>query len=170
MRRTIVLDFINKCITEKIYKQARKQEELLASDCFTAYYAKASIVYWLLLFAISVMLTYLFSYFNAARSIIYMAIIASIGIFVIFLYYVSYRCYVDDTGITAIVFWLFNKRIFWKDVMNIKVQESVRRNKPLEKDLIIRNKQNKAIFSCSYDLVGFSLIVKKAMKERKDSH
>lgn len=169
MRCTIVLDFINKCITEKLYKQARKQEELLVSDCFTAYYAKGSVVYWLLLFAISVALTYFFSCFNADRIIIYMVIITSIGSFVIFLYYVSYRCYVDDTRITTIVLWLFKKRIFWKDVTNVKVQEYVRRNKPLERDVIIRNKQNKVIFSCSYDLVGFTLIVKKAKKACKNN-
>lgn len=38
MRRTIILDFIDECITEKIYKKAREAEKELLPDNFTAYY------------------------------------------------------------------------------------------------------------------------------------
>ena len=168
MRRAIVLDLIDKCITEKIYRQARKQEELLISDRFTAYYTKGSTAYWLVCFAVSVMLTYCFSFFDSI--IFYIAAAASIGCFIILLYYISYRCFVDDIGMTVIVFWFLKKRIFWKDVKKVHVQEYERRNKPLEKNVIIRNEQNKVIFTCSYDLVGFTLIAKKAKKERKNRH
>lgn len=37
------------------------------------------------------------------------------------------------------------------------------------KQVIFRNKQNKVIFTCTYDLVGFDLIVKKAKKNARRS-
>lgn len=160
MRRSIILNLIDKLITEKIYKQVRKQEEKLNPNNFVAHYSSGSIIYWFFCFLLSVLLTLCFSFFD--NFVFYMAGIASTGCFFIVLYHVSYRCFVDDMGITKIVFWLFRKQIFWKDVKKVDIQEYERRNKPLEKDAILRNKQNKLIFSCSYDLVGFNLIVKKA--------
>ncbi len=160
MRRSIILNLINKLITEKIYRQARKQEEKLDPDNFVAHYSIGSIIYWLFCFLLSVLLMLCFSFFD--NFVLYMAGVASIGCFFIVLYYVSYRCFVDDMGITKIVFWLFRKQIFWKDVKKVDIQEYERCNKPLEKDAILRNKQNKIIYTCSYDLVGFNLIVKKA--------
>ena len=71
---------------------------------------------------------------------------------------------IKDT-LFASKFLIFEKQILWKDVKKVKVQKFEPYGKPLEKHAIITNKQNKVIFTCSYDLVGFDLIVKKAKKK-----
>ena len=160
MRHSIVLDLIDRFITQKIYRQARKQEEKLCPDSFMAYYPKGLICYWLFYLLLSVLLVLCFSLFD--HFIVYVAIVLSIGCFFVVLYHISYRCFGDDVGMTIIAFWFFKKRIVWKDVKKVDIQEYERHNKPLEKNVVLRNKQNKIIFSCSYDLVGFNLIAKKA--------
>ena len=160
MRNNIILNLIDKHITEKIYRQARKHEEKLNPNNFVAHYSSGSVIYWLFHFLLLVLLALCFSFSN--NFILYMAWVASIGCFFIVLYHISYRCFVDDAGITKIIFWLFKKQVFWKNVKKVDIQKYERRDKPFEKNMILRNKQNKIIFSCSYDLIGFNLIVKKA--------
>ncbi len=168
MRRTIILDFIDKCITEKIYKKAREREKELLPDNFTAYYLRSSVMYWFVIFLLFVIFTFSFGFLD--RVFLYILSAASIGSFLIVLYHISYHCSVDDTGMKVRKFWLFEKQVLWKDVKKVEVQKFEPYGKPLEKQAIIRNKQNKVIFTCSYDLVGFDLIVKKAKKERKKKH
>ena len=168
MRDTIILDFIDKCITEKIYKKAREAEKELLPDNFTAYYLRSSIVYWFVIFILFTIFTFMFGFF--VKVFLYILSAASIGSFLIVLYHISYRCLIDDEGITIKKFWVLEKQVFWKDVKKVEVKEFEPYGKPLEKQAIIRNKQNKVIFTCSYDLVGFNLIVKKAKKERKKKH
>ncbi|MBQ9919367.1 MAG: hypothetical protein IJO49_00930 [Clostridia bacterium] len=172
MRRTIILDFIDKHITEKIYKKAREKEKELMPDNFTAYYLRSSVVYWFVIFLLFTISTFTFGFFD--KVVLYILGSASIVSFIIILYHVSYRCSVDDTGMKVRKFWFFEKQVLWKDVKKVEVQEFepyyAYYGKPLEKQAIIRNKQNKVIFTCSYDLVGFNLIVKKAKKERKKKH
>ena len=158
--RGIMLDLIDKRITQKIYRQARKQEELLAPDCFTAYYTKRSCAYWFLRFLILVLFTLFFSFWE--KIVLYLVGIPSIGCFIIFLHHISYRCFVDDTKITVVVFWFLKKQILWKDIRKVQIQEYKQHRKPLEKNVILRNKQNKVLFTCSYDLVGYTFIAKKA--------
>ena len=165
MRNSVILNSIDKLITEKIYRQARKQEEKLDPDNFVAHYSSGSIIYWLFCFLLFVLLTLFFSFFDTF--LLHIAGVASIGCFLITLYHISYRCFVDDVGITTIVFWLFKKQTFWKDVKNVDIQEYESRNKPLEKNMILRNTQSKLLFSCSCELVGFNLIVKKAKNHAK---
>ena len=160
MRNSIILNLIDKLITEKIYRQARKQEEKLNPDNFVAHYSSGSIIYWLFCFLLSALLTHCFSFFD--NFVFYIAGMASTGCFFIALYHISYRCFVDDIGMTIIVFWFFRKQIAWKDVKKVDIQEYERHNKPLEKNALLRNKHNNIIYTCSYDLVGFNLIVKKA--------
>jgi len=168
MRHSIIIDFIDKYITEKIYKQAREQEKELLSDNFTAYYLRSSVIYWLMICLFFVICTFSFGFFN--KVVLYILSVASIGSILIVFHYISYRCIVDDVGIKVRKFWFFEKQILWKDVKKVETQEFKSYGEPLEKWAIIRNKQNKVIFNCSYDLVGFNLIVKKAKKERKKNH
>ncbi len=97
MRRGILFDFINKHITEKIYKQAREREKELLSDNFTAYYLSGSVIYWLVFCLFFIFCTFTFGFFD--KVILYILIAASIGSILILLYHISYRCIVDDTGI-----------------------------------------------------------------------
>ena len=168
MRRTIILDFIDKCITEKIYKKAREAEKELLPDNFTAYYLRSSVIYWFVICLFFVICTFSFGFFD--KVVLYILSAASIGSFLIVLYHISYRCLIDDEGITIKKFWVLEKQVFWKDVKKVEVKEFEPNGKPLEKHAIIRNRQNRIIFTCSYDLVGFDLIVKKAKKERKKKH
>lgn len=168
MRRTIILDFIDKCITEKIYKKAREAEKELLPDNFTAYYLRSSIVYWFVIFILFTIFAFMFGSFD--KFFLYILGTGSIGSFFIVLYHISYCCIVDDTGIKVKKFWLFEKQVFWNDVKKVEIQKFESHRKPAEKIAIIRNKQNRIIFTCSYDLVGFDLIVKKAKKERKKKH
>ena len=168
MGRGILFDFIDKHITEKIYKKAREAEKELLPDNFTAYYLRSSIVYWFVIFILFTICTFMFGSFD--KVVLYILSVASIGSFFIVLYHISYCCIVDDIGMKVRKFWIFEKQVLWKDVKKVEIQEIERYGKPLEKQAIIRNKQNKVIFTCSYDLVGFNLIVKKAKKERKKKH
>lgn len=168
MRRTIILDFIDKCITEKIHKKARESEKELMPDNFTAYYLRSSVAYWFMICLFFVICTFIFCNFD--KLFLYILGAASIGSFIIVLYHISYHCSVDDTGMKVRKFWFFEKQVFWKDVKKVEVQKFEPYGEPLEKLVIIRNKKDKVIFSCSYDLVGFELIVKKAKKERKKKH
>ena len=168
MRRTIILDFIDKCITEKIYKKAREAEKELLPDNFTAYYLRSSIVYWFVIFILFTIFTFMLGSFD--KFFLYILSTGSIGSFFIVLYHISYCCIVDDTGMKVRKFWIFEKQVLWKDVKKVEIQEIEPYGEPLEKQAIIRNKQNKVIFTCSYNLVGFDLIVKKAKKERKKKH
>lgn len=168
MRRTIILDFIDKYITEKIYKKAREREKEFLPDNFTAYYLRGSVMYWFVIFLLFVIFTFTFGLYD--KIFLYILSVASIVSFLIVLYHISYLCIVDDTGMKIRRFWIFKKQILWEDVKKVEVRKFESYSKPLEKHVIIRNKQNKIIFTCSYDLVGFDLIVKKAKKERKKKH
>ena len=158
--RGIILDWIDKRITQKIYRQARKQEELLAPDCFTAYYTKGSCIYWFFCFLILMLFATFFGFFE--KAVLYIAGAASVVCLLVFLYHISYRCLVDDIKITVVVFWFLKRQIFWKDIRKVQIQEYKPHRKTLEKNVILRNKQNKVLFTCSYDLVGYTFIVKKA--------
>ena len=168
MRRTVIFDYIDKYITEKIHKKAREKEKELSPDNFVAYYLYDSIIYWFVIFCIFTIFTFIFGAFD--KAFFYLLGVASIICFFIVLYYVSYRCIVDDTGINLKRFWILEKQILWEEIKKVEIKEFEPCDKPLEKNAIIRNKQNKIIFTCSYDLVGFNLIVKKAKKERKKKH
>lgn len=159
------MNFIDKHIVEKIYQKAREQEKDLLPDTFTAFYSRGSIVRYFVFFLISVIVTFLFGPFDKVA--LYITVTISIGWFFIVLYNISYRCFVDDAGIKVTKFWLFKKQILWKDIKKVEINEFEYDYNALEKRAIIRNKQDKIVFTCSYDLVGFNLIVKKAKKARK---
>ncbi len=167
-RHFLILDFIDKCITKRIYKKAREQEKDFLPDNFTAHYSRSSVIYWFVIFFIFLICTFIFGYFNKKLLCLLSAI--SIGVFLIVLYHISYRCNIDDDGMTISKFWFLEKRIVWKEIKKVEIIEFEPYGKPLEKNAIIRNKQDKVIFTCSYDLVGFNLIVKKAKKERRKKH
>lgn len=168
MRNTIFFDLIDKHIVEKIYKKARAQEEKLSPDCFTAHYLLHSVIYWFLIFLLFVFGTVCLGAFEKIAFYIFGA--GAVISFFVILHYISYRCFVDDNGITTQHFWFFKKQILWKDIKKIEVQEFDWDRAPREKRAVIRNKQNKVVFMCSYELVGFELIVKRAKKERKKKH
>ena len=163
MGRGILFDFIDKRITEKIYKKAREREKELLPDNFTAYYLRSTVIYWFVIFLIFAVLTLTFGLYD--KVFLYVLGTACIVSFLLVLYHISYRCIVDDTGMKIRKFLIFEKQILWKDVKKVTVQKFEPYGKPLEKQAIITNKQNKVIFTCSYDLVGFDLIVKKAKKK-----
>ena len=165
---SVIFDLIDKCVTEKIYKKARKKEEKLSPDNFTAYYSFGSILYWLVIFLLLAVTAVCFAFFE--KAVLYILGSGAMVCFFILLYHITYRCTVNDIGITAKSFWIFKKQIYWKDVKKVEVTEFELKYSPLEKNVIIRNKKNKIIFTCSYDLVGFNLIAKKAKKERKKKY
>ena len=47
------------------------------------------------------------------------------------------------------------------------IEKFQKRARKLEKEVCIRGKNNKIIFHCSHELVGFTLIVRMANKYRK---
>lgn len=168
MTHSILFGFIDKRITGKIYQKAREKEKELLPDHFTAYYSRSSVVYCLVLCLFAIFGTVVFGFLN--KVVLYILSAASVGGVLLFLYYISYRCSVDDTGVKVKKFWLFEKQVLWEDVQKVEVQKHEPDFKPIEKQCIFRNKQNKVVFACTYDLVGFDLIVKKAKKERKKKH
>lgn len=165
MSRGVIIDLIDKQITESIHHHARKQEKKLNPECFVAHYSWRMYIYQIGIYLLTVLMAAIFGYFGGFLA--YLAGFLSVGWFLVMLYYVTYRCDVDDIGITRKVFFFFNKRILWADVWNVKVQEYERTNKPLEKTVILRNKRNKILFSCDYGLVGYVPLVKLAKKNAK---
>ena len=167
MRHAVIFDFINKQIIDNIHHHARQQEKKLDTNRFTAHYSLGTVLYWIGLCAIMMLVAV--SLVILDRSLLWIPRIASVGCFLLVLYHITYRCYVDDTGITKVVFFIFKKRILWADVRKVQVQEDKKINQPLEKTAIFRNKRNKILFSCNYELVGFVPLVKLAKnKARKN--
>ena len=64
MKRTILLDHIDKLVTEKTYQQAREKERELSPERFTARYSGGSILRWGVIFFGFIALTVLFYFFN----------------------------------------------------------------------------------------------------------
>ena len=124
-------------------------------------------MYWFAIFCFFIIGTFTFGFFD--KIVLYILSVASIGSFFIVLYHISYRCIVNDIGMKVRKFWIFEKQILWKDIKKVEIQEFESYGKPLEKTSIIRNKQNKVILTCSYDLVGFNLIVKKERRNERKS-
>ena len=165
MKRTILLDHIDKLVTEKTYQQAREKERELSPERFTARYSGGSILRWGVIFFGFIALTVLFYFFNGILSGI--AGFGAIGSGLLALYHATYRCTVDDTGLTVRSFFFFEKRILWRDVAKVKLQKREAYGKATEKELVLRNHQNKILYTCSYDLAGFNLIAQKAKNHVK---
>lgn len=75
--------------------------------------------------------------------------------------YISYRCYVNDEGITSVHLGIIKKHISWQDITKVESYTHERANRAFGRELIFRNKQNKIIFTCTYELAGFNLILEK---------
>lgn len=168
MRKSVFLNLTDKFITEKTYDMARRAEEKLCPNEFIAYYMPQTSIYWFIISAVMLFVSILFKTFNTA--LFFTALIASLGAFFIFIYYISYRCFVDEDGLTYVIFCVFKKRILWLDIINVNTSTQHYLTKPDERELILRNKQNKIVFSCSYELVGFNLILRKykELRNRKE--
>ncbi len=170
-RRFSLLSLIEKAFYEKTYKKAREKEKELPQDEFTAYYLPRTIIYWFLISLIFVAFAILFKWLNADKILVILLIVGAICSFLISIYHFTYRCFVNDEGMQIMCFWVIKKRVFWREVYKVDVKrQGEEYDKAEEKDIIIRNKKNKIIFSCPFDLVGFTLIIKKAKKERKKLH
>ena len=164
MRSYPLLDFIEKRIALRIYAAARELEKELDLDNFTAYYCRGTIVLWSVIFVIFVLATFVFCTFDA---LFYILLAASLGSFLVVLHHISYRCIVDGTGLIIRKFWRMEKKILWEDVKKVEIRKHEYWGKAPEKYAILRNKQNKIVFSCSYELVGFALIVRKSKREHR---
>ena len=171
MKKTILLNLIEKAFDEKTYKKAREKEKEFSQDEFTAYYLPRTIVLW---FIISVMLLLSLVAFKLARVeniVIITLAIGILGSFLVSIYHITYRCFVNDEGMQITYFWFIKKQVLWKDMYKVEIKRWHEEfDKAEERNIIIRNKNKKIIFSCSFNLVGFTLIAKKAKKERKKPH
>lgn len=171
MKKTILLNLIEKAFYEKTYKKVREKEKELSQDEFTAYYLWYSTIYWFLISLIFVAFAILFKLLNSDKILVILLIVGAIVSFLISIYHFTYRCFVNDEGMQITYFGFIKKRVSWEDVYKVEVKRQLEEyDRAEERDIIIRNKKNKIIFSCPFDLVGFALIVKKANKKRKKSH
>ncbi len=170
-RTSLILNLIQKEITEKIYKKAREKEKEFSQNEFTAYYLPQTVILWFVAFLLLLTFALLCDWLKGDRIIVILLIVAGIGSFSVFIYHLTYRCFVNDYGMTVAHWGFIKKSISWKEVYKIEVKRHAEEyDSAEERDLIIKNKKNKIIFSCSYELVGFTLIEKKAKKESKKPH
>ena len=102
------MNFIIKHLAEKFYKKVREQEKNLPSDNFTACYLLSEIMCYFLISLFFVIFLF-FAWKFLDKFFIYISGGISIGCFLFALYLLSYRCVVDDNGITVKKFWFFEK-------------------------------------------------------------
>lgn len=131
MSGSVFLDWADQYMTERIHKKARQKERALPSDAFVAYYVRQSVARWFVFFALFVLCTVLLGWLD--RWVLVFLVVFTVLSFLVFLYHATYRCYVDGAGMTVVRFWILKKRILWKDVHKVEVQEFQPYGKPLEK-------------------------------------
>lgn len=163
MRRFIIFDLFEKLILEKIYDKAREAEKQLPSTKFTAYYLPQTCICWFFLLIMMAIITVVFWKFN--KSLFYLGLVILFLTFFMFLYHVSYKCHISEEGINSVFFYLFPKKILWKDIAKIESYASSESNKSFNRELIFKNRQKKTIYSISYELVGFNLIIERCREK-----
>ncbi len=171
MKKTILLNLIEKIFDEKTYKKAREKEKEFSQDEFTAYYLPRTVLLWFVMSVVFLLSLAAFKWAGAENIAIIILAIGASGSFLVSIYHITYRCFVNDEGMQITYFWFIKKRVFWKDVYKVEIKRLHEEfDRAEERNIIIQNKNKKIIFSCSFDLVGFTLIARKAQKERKKPH
>lgn len=164
MNKSPIFNFIASCITERIYEKARKLEKDLSPDNFTAYYPYLSSICFFLMFLLLFLSTIISINLSADKFILKLLVLSTLISFVLILYQISYRCFVDETGLMLMIFWFYKKQILWEDIVKVEIYEFTTPSTRYEKHIVMRNKRNKIIYDCSYNLVGFKLIERQIKK------
>ena len=165
MRSGLFIDYNFKAFIEKFQKKARNLEKDLPKEDFTAYYPKSYVILWLAITFIVAGISFLTSFVSVGVSIFFG--ILSALFFIAFLYHLTYRAKVNNEGMKIYCLFFFNKTVCWKDVKKVEIRQINLEDNPNEKEVCIRGENNKIIFHCSHELVGFTLIVRMANKYRK---
>ena len=172
MHQSIIFNSIISAINKKTYKKAREKEQELSKEKFTAYFLPRTIVLWFICDLISGIITLLVFW---AKTSVYLTAFFVVFTFVVALvsiHRLTYRCSVNNEGLTSVNFGFIKKRVFWKCIYKIDVKKTKGSTHyhHEETNLIIMNKKNKIVYACPYSLVGAALIERKAKKERKKPH
>lgn len=157
-------NIVDKFFTQWVYKKARQAEKRLEPNCFVMYYLPHTYIYYFILSSLAVGVSFLVGKNEPWFLYVFFPLFSLGGLYLIF-YSVSYRCYVDKIGITQINFFFFKKQLRWEDIGKVQIFENNPYVKSNEKEMLIRNRQNKKIFLLSYELIGFKLLVKLAMQK-----
>lgn len=165
MSRGIFTDYVFKAIIEKFQKKARILEKDLPKEDFTAYYPKGYVILWLVIAFIMASLTVLTSFVSVGVAIFF-GILTALFL-VAFLYHLTYRAKVNTEGMMIKWLFIFEKTVCWKNVKKVEIKQINWDRDPNEKEVCIREKNDKIIFHCSHELVGFTHIVRMANKYRK---
>lgn len=171
MQQSIILNSIISMINKKTYKKAREKEQELSKEKFNAYFLPRTIVLWFICDLISGIITLLLLWAKAPVYITAFFVVISFIVALTAIHRLTYRCSVNNEGLTSVNFGFIKKRVFWKCIYKIDVKKT--KNSIYcheETNLIIRNKKNKIVYSCPYSLVGAALIEQKAKKARKKPH
>ena len=171
MQQSIIFNSIISAINKKTYKKAREKEQELSKEKFTAYFLPRTIVLWFVCDLISGIITLLVLWAKTSVYLTAFFVVITFVVALISIHRLTYRCYINDEGLTSVNFGFIKKRVFWKCIYKIdvnKTKESIHYQE--ETNLIIMNKKNKIVYACPYSLVGAALIERKAKKERKKPH
>jgi len=153
-------------ITGKIFtnsiQEARTAEKRLSQFTFTARYASMTRRVFLIIAFVSLcMAGFFWAVDSEKKGITWIPVCCALFMLPCYLYTLTYRCIVDQSGITAISFGVFRKHILWNDIyrVNVKVYSDGLSG---YKKLLLKNKKGKVIFFCYNDLIGYELIRKRA--------
>lgn len=167
--RAIFEKLIEKPINAFIHKKSEEKETTFDKNNFVAYYAPGKIVLSFLLLLACLGVTYAFYSVDKTIDVIVKVCLGfSFVAFLTFIYLLTYRCCVDETGFTVKKIFAFKRFVPRADFFDVEIISWEPRNSDKDGLLIIKNKNGKKIFTASKDLVGFGLMCKMAKRfERK---
>ena len=169
--RAIFENLIEKPINTFIHKKSEEKEATFDENNFVAYHEPRRIIIFSLLFLVCLGITFGFYSVDKTIDVIVKVCLGfSFVAFLTFIYLLTYRCYVDETGFTVKKFFVFKRFVPRADFYNVEIISWEPRNSDKDGLLIVKNKKGKRIFTASKDLVGFGLMCKKAKRfKRKKS-
>ncbi len=167
--RELFEKFVEKPINTHIHKKSNEKEESFDENNFVAYHEPRKILLFFLLFLVCLGVTVAFcSVDNKINPFSIGACAVSVVAFLVLIYLLTYRCYVDETGFTVKKFFVLKKIVPREEFFDVEITKWQPRDSDEEGLLIVRNENGKKIFDASRDLVGFGLMCKMAKRfERK---
>lgn len=167
--RELFEKFIEKPINAHIHKKSKEKEENFDKNNFVAYHEPRRIIIFFLLFLACLGITFGFYSVDKTFNVIAKACcVFSIVAFLVLIYLLTYRCYVDETGFTVKKFFVLKKFIPRNEFFKVEIINWEPRNSDKDSLLFVKNEKGKRIFTASQDFVGFDLLCKNAKRfERK---